>query len=70
MEMRRPAYIDIMTEGMNNLSLAMLVNIYGKLRKMSILGHASVRVADIDVNSHQSLARKKANEEARFTKAW
>lgn len=39
--------------------MAMLVNIYGKLREMSLLGHVSVKLRDIDVNSHQYNSRKK-----------
>lgn len=50
---------DVLTDGMTHLSMAMLVIIYGKLREMSLLGHASVKLIDIDVNSHQNLARKK-----------
>ena len=30
-----------------------------KLREMSILGHISVKLVDIDVNSHQKIARDK-----------
>mmetsp|Transcript_5502 Transcript_5502/g.13784 ORF Transcript_5502/g.13784 Transcript_5502/m.13784 type:complete len:1381 (-) Transcript_5502:188-4330(-) len=50
---------DVLQEGMDYLSMAMLVNVYAKLRELSMLGHASVKLQDIDVNSHQSLARKK-----------
>lgn len=32
---------------------------YGKLREMSILGHASVKLIDVDVNSHQRISRLK-----------
>ncbi|KAL7549071.1 hypothetical protein ACHAWF_012341 [Thalassiosira exigua] len=50
---------DVLQEGMDHLSMAMLVNVYAKLRELSTLGHASVKLAEIDVNSHQSLARRK-----------
>lgn len=50
---------DLLAEGMEYLSMAMLVNIYGKLREMSLLGHVSVKLRDIDVNSHQYNSRKK-----------
>ena len=50
---------DVLTEGMNHLNMTMIVSLYGKLREMSLLGYASVKFVDIDVNSHQSLARKK-----------
>lgn len=50
---------DILTLGINNLSVTMLVNIYGRLREMSMLGHASVKLRDIDVNSHQRNSRLK-----------
>ena len=50
---------DILKEGMMYLSMAMLVNVYGKLREMSILGHASVKFVDLDVNSHQRISRLK-----------
>ena len=50
---------DILFEGSEYLSISLLCNIYSKLRELSILGHASVKHIDIDVNSHQSLARKK-----------
>jgi len=50
---------DILQEGQEYLSMAMLVNVYSKLRELSMLGHASVKLVDIDVNSHQSAARKK-----------
>jgi len=53
------SYEDILTMGINNLSVTMLVNIYGRLREMSLLGHASVRLRDIDVNSHQRNSRMK-----------
>jgi len=53
------SYEDILTMGINNLSVTMLVNIYGRLREMSLLGHASVRLQDIDVNSHQRNSRMK-----------
>lgn len=50
---------DILQEGMEYLTMTMLVNVYGKLREMSILGHASVKLKDIDVNSHQRNSRLK-----------
>jgi hypothetical protein len=50
---------DILAEGIEHLSMAMLVNIYSKLREMSLLGHVSVKLRDIDVNSHQYNSRKK-----------
>ncbi len=50
---------DLLAEGIEHLSMAMLVNIYGKLREMSLLGHVSVKLRDIDVNSHQYNSRKK-----------
>lgn len=50
---------DILTLGISNLSVIMLVNIYGRLREMSMLGHASVKLRDIDVNSHQRNSRLK-----------
>ena len=50
---------DLLAEGIEHLSMAMLVNIYGKLREMSMLGHVSVKLRDIDVNSHQYNSRKK-----------
>ena len=50
---------DILAEGMEYLSMAMLCSVYGKLREMSILGHASVKFVDIDVNSHQRISRLK-----------
>ena len=50
---------DILAEGMMYLSMSMLVNVYGKLREMSILGHASVKFVDLDVNSHQRISRLK-----------
>ena len=50
---------DLLAEGSEHLSMAMLVNIYGKLREMSLLGHVSVKLRDIDVNSHQYNSRKK-----------
>jgi hypothetical protein len=50
---------DILQEGMEYLTMSMLVNVYGKLREMSILGHASVKLKDIDVNSHQRNSRLK-----------
>lgn len=50
---------DLLAEGIEHLSMAMLVNIYGKLRDMSLLGHVSVKLRDIDVNSHQYNSRKK-----------
>jgi len=50
---------DLLVEGIEHLSMAMLVNIYGKLREMSLLGHVSVKLRDIDVNSHQYNSRKK-----------
>ena len=50
---------DILQEGMEYLGMALLVNVYAKLRELSTLGHASVKLIDIDVNSHQSAARKK-----------
>ncbi len=50
---------DLLAEGIDHLSMAMLVNIYGKLREMSLLGHVSVKLRDIDVNSHQYNSRKK-----------
>lgn len=50
---------DVLAEGMEYLSMAMLINIYGKLREMSILGHASVKFVDVDVNSHQRTSRLK-----------
>ncbi|KAL7547437.1 hypothetical protein ACHAWF_010731 [Thalassiosira exigua] len=50
---------DVLQEGMDHLSMAMLVNVYAKLRELSTLGHASVKLAEIDVNSHQSLAKRK-----------
>ena len=53
------SYEDILTLGINNLSVTMLVNIYGRLREMSLLGHASVMLRDIDVNSHQRNSRMK-----------
>lgn len=50
---------DILAEGMEYLSMTMLVNIYGKLRELSILGHASIKLIDVDVNSHQRNSRLK-----------
>ena len=50
---------DVLTEGMDYLSLVMLVKLYGKLRELSVLGFTSSKLIDIDVNSHQSLARQK-----------
>lgn len=50
---------DVLTEGMNYLSMVMLVKLYGKLRELSVLGFTSSKLIDIDVNSHQSLARQK-----------
>lgn len=50
---------DILAEGMDYLSMTMLVNIYGKLRELSILGHASIKLIDVDVNSHQRNSRLK-----------
>jgi hypothetical protein len=50
---------DILAEGIEHLSMAMLINIYSKLREMSLLGHVSVKLRDIDVNSHQYNSRKK-----------
>ena len=50
---------DILQEGMDYLSQALLVSVYGKLRELSLLGLVHVKLVDIDVNSHQSLARKK-----------
>jgi len=52
-------YSDILTEGMNHLSKVMLVNIYGRLRELSVLGHTSSKLIDIDCNSHQSLMRNR-----------
>jgi len=52
-------YSDILAEGMNNLSKVMLVNIYGRLRELSVLGHTSSKLIDIDCNSHQSLMRNR-----------
>ncbi len=49
---------DLLAEGIEHLSMAMLVSIYGKLREMSLLGHVSVKLRDIDVNSHQYNSRK------------
>ena len=39
--------------------MALLVSAYGKLRELSLLGHTSVKLIDIDVNSHQRNARRK-----------
>lgn len=50
---------DVLAEGMEYLSMAMLCSVYGKLREMSVLGHASVKFVDIDVNSHQRISRLK-----------
>jgi len=50
---------DVLQEGMDNLSISLLVSVYGKLRELSVLGFASVKLVDIDVNSHQSVARRK-----------
>lgn len=50
---------DILQEGMEYLSMALLVSAYGKLRELSLLGHTSVKLIDIDVNSHQRNARRK-----------
>ena len=50
---------DILTMGINYISVTMLVNIYGMLREMSMLGHASIRLQDFDVNSHQRNSRMK-----------
>lgn len=50
---------DILSLGMNILSVTMLVNIYGRLREMSLLGNASVKLREIDVNSHQRNSRMK-----------
>lgn len=51
---------DILAEGMEYNSMCLLVNVYSRLRELSVLGHASVKLVDIDVASHQSIARKKA----------
>ena len=51
---------DILAEGMQYNSMCLLVNVYSRLRELSVLGHASVKLVDIDVASHQSIARKKA----------
>ena len=50
---------DILQEGQEHLSMAMLVNVYAQLRELSMLGLASVKLVDIDVTSHQSISRKK-----------
>ena len=50
---------DVLQEGIDNLSISLLVSVYGKLRELSVLGFASVKSVDIDVNSHQSVARRK-----------
>ena len=55
----KPDCGDLLAEGIEHLSMAMLVNIYGKLRELSLLGHVSVKLRDIDVNSHQHNSRKK-----------
>jgi hypothetical protein len=60
---------DILTEGMAYFSMVMFVNIYGKLREMSILGNVSVKLTDIDVNSHQYFARKKEMKRRGLLKA-
>eukprot|EP00984_Skeletonema_dohrnii_P023279 scaffold12355_cov105-Skeletonema_dohrnii-CCMP3373.AAC.2 len=65
---RIDSYEDILTMGMNNLSVTMLVNIYGRLREMSLLGHASVRLRDIDVNSHQRNSRMKGLKRLKLLK--
>ena len=51
---------DILAEGIEYNSMCLLVNVYSRLRELSVLGHASVKLVDIDVASHQSIARKKA----------
>ena len=50
---------DILQEGMDYLSQALLAGVYGRLRELSLLGLVHVKLVDIDVNSHQALARKK-----------
>lgn len=50
---------DVLQEGQEHLSMAMLVNVYAQLRELSMLGLASVKLVDIDVTSHQSISRKK-----------
>ena len=50
---------DILEEGQDYLSQSLLVNVYAKLRELSMLGHASVRLVEIDCNSHQSVGRRK-----------
>ena len=52
-------HTDILTEGMSCLSTVMLINIYRKLRELSILGHTSSKLIEIDCNSHQMLMRQK-----------
>ena len=42
-----------------HLSMAMLALLYRKLREMSLLGHVSVKLRDIDVNSYQAISRQK-----------
>ena len=37
----------------------MLALLYRKLREMSLLGHVSVKLRDIDVNSYQAISRQK-----------
>jgi hypothetical protein len=49
----------VLDEGLSHLSVAMLALLYRKLREMSLLGHVSVKLRDIDVNSHQAISRQK-----------
>jgi hypothetical protein len=54
-----PQNENILEEGIEHLSIAMLVLLYRKLREMSMLGHVSAKLRDIDVNSYQAISRQK-----------
>ena len=51
--------LPLLDEGLSHLSMAMLALLYRKLREMSLLGHVSVKLRDIDVNSYQAISRQK-----------
>ena len=53
---QKPSLLD---DGIHYLSMSMLALQYRKLREMSLLGHVSVKLRDIDVNSYQLLSRLK-----------
>ena len=52
----KPSLLD---DGIKYLSMSMLALQYRKLREMSLLGHVSVKLRDIDVNSYQLISRLK-----------